>query len=200
MSSNRRAFLKAAAALTAVAALPAPGQAQTPTQQPSRTSLDPALLAALGDAVLPESIGAAARARTVRDFTAWIAAYTPVAEEMHGYGDAEITYTPADPAPNWSAQLEALDLYARQTRRRGFVALPGPDRRDVVRRQLASVRGGALPSNPLTAPHVAVALLSYWATSPGAHDAAYAARIMRGECRGLGNVTRQPLPLAPGGD
>ena len=200
MSSNRRAFLKKAAALTAAAALPAQVQAQTPIQQTSRTNLDPALLAALGDVVLPESIGAAARARTVRDFTGWIAAYTPVAEEMHGYGDAEITYTPADPAPNWNAQLAALDLYARQTRRRGFVALPRPDRREVVRRQLASIRGGALPLNPLTAPHVAVALLSYWATSPGAHDAAYGARITRGECRGLGDVTRKPLPLAPGGD
>src|SRR5688572_26781747 len=136
MPSNRRAFLKAAAALTAAAAIPAPMQAETSAQQESRRTLDLALLAALADTVLPESLGAPARARTVREFTAWIAAYTPVAEEMHGYGDAEITYTPADPAPNWSAQLEALDLYARQTRRKGFVALPVSDRRDVVRRQL----------------------------------------------------------------
>ena len=200
MPSDRREFLKAAAALTAATAMSAPMQAQTPAQQQSRRILDPALLAALAAAVLPESLGAAAHARTVRDFTAWIAAYTPVAEEMHGYGDAEITYTPADPAPNWSAQLEALDLYARQARRKGFAALPLPERRDVVRRQLSSIRGAALPSNPLTAPHVAIALLSFWATSPGAHDAAYGARCMRGDCRGLGNGTRQPLPLAPGGD
>ena len=200
MPSDRRDFLKAAAALTAATAMSGPLQAQTPAQPQSRRTLDPALLAALGGAVLPESLGAAAHARTVRDFTAWIAAYKPVTEEMHGYGDAEITYTPADPAPNWSAQLEALDLFARQTRRKGFVALPLPERRDVVRRQLSSIRGAALPSNPLTAPHVAIALLSFWATSPGAHDAAYGARIMRGECRGLGNVTRKPLPLAPGGD
>ena len=200
MPSDRRAFLKAAAALTAATAIPTPILAQPTEQQQSRRILDRALLAALADTVLPESLGAAAHARTVRDFTAWIGAYTPVAEEMHGYGNAEITYTPADPAPNWSAQLEALDLYARQTRRKGFVALPLPERRDVVRRQLASVRNAALPSNPLTAPHVAVALLSYWATSPGAHDAAYGARILRGECRGLGNVARKPLPLAPGGD
>ena len=200
MPSDRREFLKAAAALTAATAMSAPIQAQTPAQPQSRRLLDPVLLAALADAVLPESLGATARVRTVRDFTAWIAAYKPVTEEMHGYGDAEITYTPADPAPNWSAQLEALELYARQTRRKGFVALPLPERRDVVRRQLASVRGAALPSNPLTAPHVAIALLSFWATSPGAHDAAYGARIMRGECRGLDGVTRKPLPLAPGGD
>lgn len=200
MPSDRRAFLKAAAALTAATAIPSPVLAQPTAQHQARRTLDPALLAALGDAVLPESLGAAARTRTIRDFTAWIAAYTPVAEAMHGYGDAEITYTPPDPAPNWGAQLEALDLYARRTRRRGFATLPLPDRRDVVRRQLASIRSAALPSNPLTAPHVAIALLSYWATSPGAYDAAYAARITRGECRGLGNVTRKPLPLAPGGD
>ena len=200
MPSNRRTFLKTAAALTAAAALPAQLPGQPTTQQQSRRTLDPALLAALADAVLPESLGAQAHARTVRDFTTWIAGYTPVTEEMHGYGNAEITYTPADPAPNWSAQLEALELYARQTRRRGFAALPLAERRDVVRRQLASARSAALPSNPLTAPHVAIALLSFWATSPGAHDAAYGARIIRGECRGLGNVTRKPLPLAPGGD
>lgn len=194
MSSDRRSFLKSAAALTAAAALPV--QAQPAAQQPARRALNGPLLAALGETVLPESLGSAGRTAAVRQFSTWIAAYTPVAEEMHGYGDAEITYTPPDPAPNWNAQLEALDLLARQTKRRGFAALPIAARRDIVRRQLAGVRGSSLPSNPLNAAHVAVALLSHWASSTAAHDLAYGARILREECRGLGAVTRKPLPIA----
>jgi hypothetical protein len=194
MSSDRRSFLKSAAALAAVAATPM--EALSVAEQPARRALNAPLLAALGDTVLPESLGTTGRANAVRAFRDWAAAYTPVAEEMHGYGDAEITYTPADPAPNWNAQLEALDLLARQTKRRGFASLTVADRRDILRRQLAPVRGAALPSNPLNAAHVAVALLSHWATSSAAHDAAYDARIVRGECRGLGAVTRKPLPIA----
>ena len=196
MSTDRRSFLKSAAALAAAATVQ--GQAAG-AQPPARRALDAALLAALGAAVLPESLGVAGRASAVRAFITWIDGYKPVAEEMHGYGDAEITYTPADPAPNWNAQLEALDLLARQTKRRGFAALPIAARREIVRRQLASIRGANLPANPLNAPHVAVALLSHWATSSGAHDLAYGARIVRGECRGLGAVTRKPLPIAENG-
>ena len=199
MPSDRRSFLKSAAALTAAAAVPV-GPLCGEQQQPTPRALNAPLLAALGDTVLPESLGAIARASAVREFNAWITAYTPVAEEMHGYGDAEITYTPADPAPGWNAQLEALDLLARRTKRRGFAALSLSARREIVRRQLASVRGASLPSNPLVATHVAVALLSHWATSTAAHDLAYNSRIMRGECRGLAAVTRKPLPIVGGVD
>ena len=200
MTTDRRSFLKSAAALTAAAAIPVQPLAAAEQQQPANPprALNAMLLAALGDTVLPESLGAAARATAVREFNQWITEYSPVAEEMPGYGDAEITYTPADPAPGWNAQLEALDLLARRTKRRGFAALSMAARRDIVRRQLASVRGAALPSNPLNATHVAVALLSHWASSYGAHDLAYNSRIVRGECRGLSGVTRKPLPLVEG--
>ena len=202
MTTDRRSFLKSAAALTATAAaIPAQPLAAAEQQQqpaPPSRALNATLLAALGDTVLPESLGAATRATAVREFNRWITEYSPVAEEMHGYGDAEITYTPADPAPGWNAQLEALDLLARRTKRRGFAALSIAARRDIVRRQLASVRGASLPSNPLNATHVAVALLSHWASSYAAHDLAYNSRIMRGECRGLAGVTRKPLPVVEG--
>jgi TAT (twin-arginine translocation) pathway signal sequence len=200
MTTDRRSFLKSAAAVTAAAAIPVQPLAAAEQERPapSPRALNEMLLAALGDAVLPESLGAATRATAVREFNKWITEYSPVAEEMHGYGDAEITYTPADPAPGWNAQLEALDLLARRTKRRGFAALSIAARRDIVRRQLVSVRGAALPSNPLVATHVAVALLSHWASSYAAQDLAYDSRIMRGECRGLAGVTRKPLPLVEG--
>lgn len=199
MSTNRRTFLAQAAATIAaggaVAGKPRPASAQAPPR-----ALGVPMLAAIGDAVLPESLGAAGRARAVRAFSAWIAAYHPVTEEMHGYGNAEITYTPADPAPGWNAQLEGLDLLSRRKHRRGFAALDVPARRVLLKAQLAQLsrqRGDRLPSNPLVAPHVAIALLAHWADSSEATDLAYGVRIGKGECRVLADSPHKPLPLAP---
>jgi hypothetical protein len=156
------------------------------------------VLSAVGDAVLPETLGAAGRTRAVRAFSSWIAAYVPVSEELHGYGDAEITYTPADPAPGWNAQLEALDLLAKRKYRRGFGAIDIVKRRELLSAQIG--RGGArLPANPLQAAHVAVALLAHWADSSEATDLAYGAVIGKGECRLLADSSHKPLPLAPKG-
>jgi hypothetical protein len=201
MSTNRRTFLAQAGATIAAAG----GLAGSPPSAPAQTApraLDATLLAAIGDAVLPESLGAAGRSRAVRAFSAWIAAYHPVAEEMHGYGDAEITYTPADPAPGWNAQLEGLELLARRKHHRGFAALDVQARRALLKPQLAQLsrqRGDRLPPNPLAAPHVAIALLAHWADSSEATDLAYGVRIGKGECRLLADSPRKPLPLAPPG-
>ena len=207
MTHDRRTFLRstvlgaAAAALpAAAAALPAAGPTQPPAtprpgDPPSPRALDATLLAALGDAVLPESLGPAGRGRAVAGFAAWLAAYVPVAEEMHGYGYAELTYTRADPAPGWRAQLEALDRLARRVRRRGFVQLDLAGRRAVLDVALREARGGTLPSTPLHADHVAVALLAHWAATSDAQDLAYGARIAAGQCRSLAETTRRPLPL-----
>ncbi len=170
------------------------------TAQVSPRALDPVLLRALGDAILPEMLGDAGRAKAIAAFATWLARYTPVAEEMHGYGDAEITYTPSDPAPGWNAQLAGLDLLARKKHRRGFARLGVPLRRAVVQPQLARVSTTRLPANPLAAPHVGVALLAHWAASSEATDLAYEARIMKGNCRLLAETSRPPLPLAAAGE
>jgi hypothetical protein len=197
MSPSRRTFLTQAATIAAAGAVAGrPGTAQTPA--PART-LDAALLAALGETVLPESLGAAGRERAVRAFSGWIAAYHPVSEEMHGYGNAEIAYTPADPAPGWNAQLEGLELLSRRKHRRGFAALDVGGRRALLRPQLSQLarqRGDRLPGNPITASHVAVALLAHWADSPEATDLVYGVRIGKGQCRVLADSPRRPLPLA----
>lgn len=202
MTTDRRSFLKqAAASLAAAGAVGAAGCAPGDRAHAAADrALDPALLSAMGDALLPDSLGAGGRARAVAAFASWLAAYQPVAEEMHGYGDAEINYTPPDPAPGWNAQLDALDALARQTRRGGFVALDVPARRDVLRTALRGVRSGRLPANPLGAPHVAVALLAHWAASSDATDLAYGVRIGTGNCRVLADAPRQPLPIAGSAD
>ena len=214
MSSNRRSFIKRAALSAAAASvLPAAshaaetgmaaasGEAARPrdaTPTATATTLDEVLTAAVGDAVLPESLGAAGRADATAAFLTWIADYRPVSEEMHGYGYAEIRYTPSDPAPGWNAQLAGLDLLARATQKRGFVALDVETRRALLTTQLSRVAGSRLPSNPLTAPHVAIALLAHWAASSAATDLAYGARVIAGNCRPLAETVRRPLPLAEG--
>ena len=197
MTSDRREFLKRAALSAAAASLltPTAASARPRTERDART-LDAALTAAVGDAMLPESLGAAERAAASASFLAWVADYRPVTEEMHGYGDAEIRYTPSDPAPGWNAQLAGLDLLARQRHRRGFVALSVARRRELLDSQLARVPGTRLPGNPLAAGHVAIALLAHWAASSAATDLAYEARINKGSCRLLADTTRRPLPLA----
>lgn len=202
MTPNRRRFLTQAA--LGAAALAAPGDALTQPQSPRPAApsqnppplLDPAPLVALGEAILPETLGAAGQRRAVEAFLRWVTAYEPVAEEMHGYGSAELTYTPAHPAPGWQAQLGALDALARRTRRRAFIRLDVPARRAVVEAALARVSGTALPASPLGATHVAVALLAHWAATSEAQDLAYGARIGAGQCRGLAETSRPPLPLA----
>jgi len=191
MTTDRRTFLSQAAA--SVAAFTVAGDiSRAPQQRPAAASraLDAPLLAALGES---------GRARAVRAFREWIAAYVPVSEEMHGYGYAEITYTAADPAPGWNAQLQGMDLLARKQFGAGFAALK-PDKRDtLVGAQLAGVRNGRLPANPIAAPHVAIALLAHWANSSEATDFAYGVRIGKDNCKSLADSPRKPLPLAPGG-
>ena len=200
MTTDRRTFLSQAAA--SMAAFTVAGDLQATSQQGANgasRALDAPLLAALGNAILPESLGATGRSHAVRAFREWIAAYVPVSEEMHGYGYAEIRYTVADPAPGWNAQLQGLDLLAKRQFGSGFASLKADKRDTLVRAQLAAVRNGRLPANPLTAPHVAIALLAHWAASSEATDLAYGARIMKDNCRSLADSPHKPLPLTPGG-
>ena len=197
MTSNRRSFLKQAAATVAVSAVA--GCAPDRDASPTGRTLDDPLLAALGDAILPDSLGSEGRKSATAAFRAWIGAYTPVSEEMHGYGNAEITFTPPDPAPGWNAQLAALELLAKRSHRDGFTALSVAERRALVRSSLRHHRGEQLPSNPLAASHIAVALLAHWASSSAASDLAWGARIGRGNCRSLADAPRKPLPVAGGG-
>ena len=198
MTQDRREFLKRAA-VVAAASVVVSGEsgAQQSPGAPGRRALDPGTLAAVGDAVLPESLGAAGRTKAVRAFGAWIGAYQPVAEEMHGYGNAEITYTPSDPAPGWNAQLEALDLLSKRKFRRGFAAIDTTKRRELITAQIGRA-AARLSANPLQAAHVAVALLAHWADSSDATDVVYGAKIGKGECRILAESSRKPLPLAGG--
>ncbi len=208
--TSRRGFLKVAGVAAAGAAATAAGAttACTPASQREESSaaargtrrgatdLDRRTLDALGEVILPGVLGAAGRKAAIDAFVAWVDGYEPVAEEMHGYGYADIRYLPADPAPAWRAQLDALDLLARKTRRTAFADGDAATRLEVVTTALNAVRSPRLP-DPLGAPHVAVALLAHWTASSGARDLAFGVQIGAGTCRSLDGVTARPLPLAP---
>jgi hypothetical protein len=211
--ADRRAFLRTAGTLAAgAAALPAlasceRGAPVTEANQasgarpsaPRRVTLDRGALDALAAVVLPAALGRDGQRTAAAAFAAWVEGYAPVAEEMHGYGYADVRYLPPDPAPGWQAQLAGLDLLARRSRGQAFAALAPEPRRAVVEAALREAGGERLPA-PLAASHVAVALLAHWAASPAAWDLAWGARIAPATCRPLGDAPRRPLPLAaPGG-
>ncbi len=203
--SSRRRFLKTAGALGAgVATI---GSAACGVKDPSArnaTSLDAGsertrgfdrtLLDALAATVLPASIGDSAILAATTSFVEWADGYEPVAEEMHGYGYADVRYLPADPSPAWRAQLTALDLLAHKHGVQGFASLPLVKRQELLRSVLRTHRGDRIPA-PLDADHVAVALLAHWSSGAKASDSALGVQVAPGICRTLGEATRKPLPV-----
>lgn len=208
-SPSRRGFLKAAGAVaaSAVAGTAAVGSeaCSPPVEKDARQSAFGAsiqrdvgfnrpLLDRLGDAVLPDSLGASGRLAAVNAFVQWVDGYEPVAEEMHGYGYSDVRYLPADPAPGWRSQLEALDTLAKKMRQKPFAELDLPSRRVVVAAGLAGSHETLMP-DPLGASHVALALLAHWAASPAAKDLALGAHVGALTCRPLAGATTRPLPI-----
>ncbi len=204
IGNNRREFLKTASVLAVATACSPSSVAERDAAAASgmlaqRSSFsnasDLALLNAVGDTVLPESLGAAARAQAVSDFVAWCNRYDPVAEEMHGYGYADVRYLPPDPVPAWQAQLQGLDVLADRMFHQPFARLGMAERAQVIASATRRVSGERLPS-PLAAEHVVVALLAHWASTPNAWNLAVGVTVSPGTCRPLAEVHRKPLPIA----
>jgi TAT (twin-arginine translocation) pathway signal sequence len=199
-SNDRRTFLKVAGALAASTAVGCsleshPPETTSTTANVDRdTGFDRTLLDAVGEAVLPADLGAKGRDIAIGAFVAWADAYEPVAEEMHGYGYADIRYLPPDPAPGWRAQLLALDMIARKSQQRPFARLDVTARREILAVALKGHGGERLPA-PLDASHVAIALLAHWAASPDAWDLAWGAKVTPASCRVLGDANAKPLPI-----
>jgi hypothetical protein len=188
---SRRDFLANAAALPVLGL-----GAETAVATPRQMELDPVLLRALAQVVLPAELGGAGIETTVVGFERWVGAYEPAAEANHGYGTDEIDYLPPDPAPGWNAQLRALDVEATRRYGSGFAALEAGRRTELVHRHIGDA-GPSLPS-PLRAAHVAVGLLAWWAGTTEANDLCYRARIGRETCRPLSTAGDPPPPLDAG--
>lgn len=188
---DRRRFLKTLAAATPAVAAGSAAACASPGSA-SGTGLDDHTLRAIGETVLPDELGASGIDRAVSGFKTWLAGYRPAVEVTHGYGTGHIEYTPAHPGPGWVAQLEALDLEAKERFGSGFATLSQELRADMVRRQLARERVDRLP-DPAQARHVAVGLLAYWAQTPEAANLCYQAQIDPYTCRPLADQAQKPM-------
>ena len=200
--NERRDFLKSAGILLATAAcgpgVDAEATSGVGTESPESVKrvarLDGAALDALGEAMLPSSLGMDGQREAVAAFVAWCDGYDPVAEEMHGYGYADIRYLPADPVPAWRAQLDGLEILAQRLHGSSFSTIPVDQRRALVSRTTLGARGDRLPS-PLAASHVAIALMSHWAASPNAWNLALGVAVSPTTCRSLDKVKDKPSPV-----
>ncbi|MBI2073583.1 MAG: hypothetical protein HYT81_11260 [Gemmatimonadetes bacterium] len=190
---DRRRFLKTVA--TAVPAVAAGTAAACTPAGTGSAQLDARTLHALGQTVLPGELGLDGIQRAVTGFQAWLSGYRPAAEVTHGYGTGNLEYTPAHPGPGWTAQLEALDLEAKERFGVTFAALSLEQRTEMIRRQLARERVDRLP-DPVQARHVAVGLLAYWAQTPEATNLCYQAKIDPYSCRPLAEQANRPLPMS----
>ena len=199
---GRREFLKAAGIFVAAAACaPTRGDsdqraanAEPAEHHPRTTGFDAALLASLGATVLPASLGTAGQSAAVAAFVSWCEGYEPVAEEMHGYGYADIRYLPSDPVPAWRAQLDGLDLLAQRVHHTRFTALDLAARQTLVAMALRDSPGADL-SSPLGAHHIATALLAHWSSSPDAWNLAMGVSVSPLTCRPLAAATQKPAAL-----
>jgi hypothetical protein len=156
--------------------------------------LDDALLLPLASAVLPSELGEAGNRRAASAFQAWLAAYRPEAELLHGYGSGEIRRLPLSPAPAWRRQLAALGRESVRRHRKPFGEIDAGERRAIVRSAIGDEKLERMPS-PLGARHVAVALIAHFYASPEATDLCYEAEIGRTRCRPLAASPVEPVPL-----
>lgn len=188
---NRRGFLGSVAAALPVAAASHLALKRT---KPGAPRLDDELVRALGHAVLPAELGSDGIDRVVAGFHIWLEEYEPGAELNHGYGTADIEFTPADPTASWQSQLNELEREAQQRFQLSFVRLDSEGRRGIVRRQISGDRLDRLP-RPHRARHVAVGLLAYFYSTPEATDLCYQAAIGKHNCRPLARSPREPISL-----
>ena len=157
--------------------------------------LDPAVLAAIAEAVLPAE---ADRKAAVAAFTRWIANYKEGADTDHGYGNTRIRTTGLSPARNYAAQIAALDAAAKAMGASGFVAASVDQRRAVVEAAIADAKVDRLSARP-TGAHIVTDLMGHYFNSPVAQDLCYRASIGRDSCRGLPGSENKPtnLPRKP---
>jgi len=156
---------------------------------------DPRTLAALGQTVLPASLGAEGIRRATEEFKRWMAEYREGADLNHAYLTSRLRTTGPTPATRWSRQLEDLDARAAAAHQRRFHQLAAAERETIVRDVLRGERLERMPAVS-DANHVAVGLLAHFFESSGANDLCYEAQIGRDTCRPLAAAPRKPLPLA----
>jgi len=216
VSWNRRLFIRwtmLAAAVTAAmrrvafAETPRASGEQQGAASRQATGLDVAAVRPVAEVVLPSELGRAGVERAANAFTAWIAAYRAGEELEHPYGSERIGTTAPSSAARWADQLAALDRDAQAAHRKAFAQCTADERLALVRSAIANAGGAGaaagapstrMPS-PLSAPHVAVAMLAHFVESTDGVNLAYQRRIDPRQCRPLADSPKLPVPLTRAG-
>ena len=155
-------------------------------------ALDPAVLTAIAEVVLPAD---ADRKAAVDAFLRWVREYKEGADTDHGYGNTRVRATGPSPARNYAAQIAALESAARAANAAGFAKAPLDVRRTIVETAIADAKIERLPARP-TGGHIATDLMGHYFASSPASDLCYGVAIGRDQCRGLAGSERAPAPLA----
>ena len=187
---NRRTWLETVAALAGVLHL---SRIRAWAQAASFPQGQTEALRAIGEAVLPESLGVEARERVVTTFTVWLRDWKEGVDRDHGYGFTRIVRTGPSPAAHYVAQIEAIDAAAR-ARGVTFATAPVADRRAMLTAAIAKAKVDNLPGRP-DGGHITTDLMAFFFGSTEANDLCYRAAIGKDTCRGLAESDQPPAPL-----
>ena len=187
---KRRDVLLAAALTLLGYALPRFSRAQPGGL--SRDSLE--LVAAIGDVVLPSTLGAEGRAKAVGAFVRWLDEYKAGVPMSYGYGSQlPSAVVPPSPLLRYPSQFKRLQELSGSHGAK-FLALSPADRKSVVEAALVEAKVDKLPDRP-DGEHIASDLLSHFYASSDGNDFLYNASIRVSYCRGLGSSSDRPVSL-----
>jgi hypothetical protein len=153
------------------------------------------LIAAIGEVVLPSTLGADGRAKAVEAFAKWLDGYKAGVPMSYGYG-GQLRYAvvPPNPLLRYPAQFRRLQELS-SAKGSIFTALSPADRQAVVEAALLEANVTKLPERP-DGQHIASDLMSHFYNSSDGNDFLFKASIRVSACRGLGTSTDRPVSIA----
>lgn len=154
---------------------------------------DRELIGAIGDVVLPSSLGADGRAKAVEAFAKWLDGYKAGVPMSYGYGDLRYAVVSPSPSLRYPSQFTRLQELS-QAKGSAFTALSPADRKAVVEAALLEAKVTKLPERP-DGQHIASDLMSHFYNSSDGNDFLFQASIRVSECRGLDTSTDRPVSL-----
>jgi hypothetical protein len=151
------------------------------------------LIAAIGEVVLPSTLGAHGRAKAVAAFAQWLDGYRAGVPMSYGYGDLRYAVVPPSPLLRYPSQCTRLQELSK-AKGSIFTALSPADREAVVEAALLEAKVTKLPERP-DGQHIASDLMSHFYNSSDGNDFLFKASIRVSECRGLGASADRPVSI-----
>jgi hypothetical protein len=187
---KRRTLFKAAALAVLSNAVPRLAQAQSGVLSQDNREL----VAAIGEVVLPSTLGADGRAKAVEEFAKWLDGYKAGVPMSYGYG-GKLKYevVPSSPLLRYPSQFTRLQELSK-AKGSIFTALSPGDRKAVVEAALLEAKVIELPERP-DGQHIASDLMSHFYSSSDGNDFLFNASIRVSECRGLGTSADRPASI-----